>query len=491
MEGNLIRPEDTLRTLVPYHGDYRLLAGSHFVPLGVFQPSLYYFNGSNNRSGNPKVLPPALVSGIMKSPDFWTGNASTQTGSFMANNNQFGTSVVSATAGNWGFYFPPANQRLVPGANYNTNSYNFPDTPVFTLTGASTLSASSYQLYGDFDNPVVTLADGPYINKPDEGNILGWDPYYIAVGKPMEMTPTFFSPARIMPGPGMLGSLPVKLWTGNTAYTATNPSAWRTLLFRPQSGHPGASAPADHLLLDLFWMPVVEPYAISDPLSTAGKINMNYAMAPFSYIRRATGIVSALRSERVVVVPLAKANAYKGNGSSIAATPTYRQPIDENETLKGFDARFAAASGPNIFLSPSEICTLDMIPTGSTYPLSSTFWSATNSLTGDNSRERIYTTLQTRLTTKSNTFTVHYRVQVLKKASGTSANQWVEGKDIVASESRGSTLIERYVDPNDPDIPDFATQTGGNSSRFPSLSDRMNIDNYYRFRVVQSRKFAP
>jgi len=491
MEGNLIRPEDTLRTLVPYHGDYRLLAGSHFVPLGVFQPSLYYFNGSNNRSGNPKVRPPALDSGIMKSPDFWNGNASTQTGSFMANNNQFGTSVVSATAGNWGFYFPPANQRLVPGANYNTNSYNFPDTPVFTLTGASTLSASSYQLYGDFDNPVVTLADGPYINKPDEGNILGWDPYYTAVGKPMEMTPTFFSPARIMPGPGMLGSLPVKLWTGNTAYTATNPSAWRTLLFRPQSGHPGASAPADHLLQDLFWMPVVEPYAISDPLSTAGKINMNYAMAPFSYIRRATGIVSALRSERVVVVPLAKANAYKGNGSASAATPTYRQSIDENETLKGFDARFAAASGPNIFLSPSEICTLDMIPTGSTYPLSSTFWSATNSLTGDNSRERIYTTLQTRLTTKSNTFTVHYRVQVLKKASGTSANQWVEGKDIVASESRGSTLIERYVDPNDPDIPDFATQTGGNSSRFPSLSDRMNIDNYYRFRVVQSRRFAP
>ena len=129
--------------------------------------------------------------------------------------------------------------------------------------------------------------------------------------------------------------------------------------------------------------------------------------------------------------------------------------------------------------------------TGSTYPLSSTFWSATNSLTGDNSRERTYTTLQPRLTTKSNTFTVHYRVQVLKKVPGTSANQWVEGKDIVASEARGSTLIERYVDPNDPDIPDFATRTGGNSSRFPSLNDRMNIDNYYRFRIVQSRKFAP
>jgi uncharacterized protein (TIGR02600 family) len=492
LEGNLIRPEDTLRTLVPYHGDYRLLAGSHFVPLGVFQPSLYYFNSSNDRSGNPKALPPTSVSSsVNNSPDFWFGNASTQTGSNMANNDLFGTSVVSASAGNWGFYFPPASQRLVPGANYITTAYQFPDVPVFTLNGASVVAAATYQIYGDFDNPVANLADGPYINKPDEGNTNGFTPYYNSPGTSMVMAPTFFSPARIMPGPGMLGSLPVKLWSGNTAYTATNPGAWRTLLFRPQSGHPGASAPADHLLLDLFWMPVVEPYAISDPLSTAGKINMNYAMAPFSYIRRATGIVSALRSERVVVVPLSKANAYKGNGSAAAATPTYRQSIDENETLKGFDARFAAASGPNIFLSPSEICTLDLIPSGSTYPLPATYWSSTNALTGDNSRERAYTTLQTRLTTKSNTFTVHYRVQVLKKASGTSANQWVEGKDNVASESRGSTLIERYVDPNDPDIPDFATQTGGNSSRFPSLSDRMNIDNYYRFRVVQSRKFAP
>ena len=491
MEGNLIRPEDTLRTLVPYHGDYRLLAGSHFVPLGVFQPSLYYFNGSNDRTGNPKALPPVPSGNVTISPDFWTVNASTQTGSNMASNNRI-NNATSASAGNWGFYFPPASQRLVPGANYGTDSYNFPEIPVFTLNGSSIVAAATYQLYGDFDNPVVGLADGPYINKPDEGNTLGpYIPYYIPVGGSFAMTPTFFSPARIMPGPGMLGSLPVKLWSGNVAYATTNPSAWRTLLFRPQAGHPGASAPADHLLLDLFWMPVVEPYAISDPLSTAGKINMNYAMAPFSYIRRATGIVSALRSERVVVVPLAKANAYKGNGSASAATPTYRQPIDENETLKGFDARFAAASGPNIFLSPSEICTLDLIPTGSTYPLSSTFWSATNSLTGDNSRERPYTTLQTRLTTKSNTFTVHYRVQVLKKVPGTSANQWVEGKDIVASEARGSTLIERYVDPNDPDIPDFATQTGGNSSRFPNLNDRMNIDNYYRFRVVQSRKFAP
>jgi len=71
---------------------------------------------------------------------------------------------------------------------------------------------------------------------------------------------------------------------------------------------------------------------------------------------------------------------------------------------------------------------------------------------------------------------------VLKKVPSTPVDQWVEGRDLVLSESRGSTLIERYVDPNDPRLPDFATETD------PA---KLNIDNYYRFRVVQSRKFAP
>ena len=76
---------------------------------------------------------------------------------------------------------------------------------------------------------------------------------------------------------------------------------WQTLLFRPPAwGHPddfdvsypGYEDPKDHYLLDLFWMPVVEPYAISEPFSTAGKINLNYQILPFTNIKRATGIHS-------------------------------------------------------------------------------------------------------------------------------------------------------------------------------------------------------
>jgi hypothetical protein len=54
------------------------------------------------------------------------------------------------------------------------------------------------------------------------------------------------------------------------------------------------------------------------------------------------------------------------------------------------------------------------------------------------------------------------------------------------SRFRGSSLIERHVDLNDPKLPDFAkvfTQTPDETS--------LNIDQYYRMRVVSKKRFAP
>jgi uncharacterized protein (TIGR02600 family) len=276
--------------------------------------------------------------------------------------------------------------------------------------------------------------------------------------------------------------------SGNVAYNAASPAAnvnntWRTLLLRPQSGHPGATNPPDHLWTDFFWMPVVEPYAISEPFSTAGKINMNYAIAPFNYITRKTGMAALLRAEKLPAIATSVANTYKTSLSS--TTTSTRLNLNIAETLKQWDAKFA---GNELFVSSSQICDLHLIPSGTTITLSgnttnansqmSTFWD-NRAITGDNSRERPYTNLLGRLTTKSNSFTVHFRVQVLKKNPATPVDQWVEGRDIVASEYRGSTLIERYIDPNNTSIPDFATNTSA------------NIDDFYRFRVIQTRRFAP
>lgn len=94
-------------------------------------------------------------------------------------------------------------------------------------------------------------------------------------------------------------------------------------------------------------------------------------------------------------------------------------------------------------------------------------------------RERPYAALYPQLTTKSNTFTVHYHVQVLKKVKGTDSAVWTEGKDKVQSEYRGSTLIERYIDPNSADLPDFA------------IDKTKSLDEYYHFRTLSSRRFAP
>jgi hypothetical protein len=112
-----------------------------------------------------------------------------------------------------------------------------------------------------------------------------------------------------------------------------------------------------------------------------------------------------------------------------------------------------------------------------------TFWTS-NALTGENLRERIYTTLYPRLTTKSNTYTVHFRAQSLRKAPASSEGTWTEGKDLITGEYRGSTTIERFIDANNTSIPDYAATP----SNIPGMS---TLDKFYRWRVIENRQFAP
>ena len=181
--------------------------------------------------------------------------------------------------------------------------------------------SSEVQLYGDYDNGSGLMIDGPYINKPDEGNTHSlktkyarelqghWEerrnygefPYFNRDWLHESGGPAYFSPNRIVSGPGMFGSLP----TG-----VVNDIPWRTLLFRPNTtgpagfaSHPGARNPPDHLIMDMFWMPVVEPYAISEPLSTGGKVNLNCELVPFLHIERNTALRGVFRSEFLLCVP--------------------------------------------------------------------------------------------------------------------------------------------------------------------------------------------
>ena len=455
--GGVFRAEDVVRTIVPTHGDLRLIAAQTIPTAVSFMQGASY--GDSTR----------MIDHLFQEPQgphmlYGFGNEPGLT-------SAVGDQLTPAP------YHYARNPEITPGAGKKYNKWN------------------------DFDNGPAHLMDGAYINKPDEGNIAGQNSAYPYFSWDYT-TPTFnlFSPNRLVPSAGMLGSLP-------TGVKRNQP--WQTLLFRPDATntHPGVFAPKDHLLMDLFWMPVIEPYAVSEPFSTAGKINLNYAIAPFSYIRRATGLYGAMKSEEPLAIPNAVSTVYKLWDHETNDWPSYpnnakdsdpavrtlwnslytgaapydklRKPINMDQTLKQFDDRFAAG---DIFRSASEICEMHLVRVDEllTDYTKDKIW-PNNLVTGENTRERPYTNLYARLTTRSNTYQVHYRVQLLQKARSTSASKWNETKDRVTAEQRGSVLLERYLDPNDPDLPDYVANPAAAGA----------LDDYYRFRVIGKKLFTP
>ncbi len=295
----------------------------------------------------------------------------------------------------------------------------------------------------------------------------------------------------------------------------------------------------DHLLLDFFRMPVVDPRPLSDAFSTAGKVNMNFQIAPFSYIRRDTALRGALKSVMITAVDekwgpdykLRNTNGFRSDastlyGDSVARTAGtsyndfgaasgnfyFHYPVHAGETLKQFDQRFSSG---DLFHSPSEICALWLYPAlqpsiadpaSSSTPVVTwdsasanikSWWygspgNARKGLTGDNVRERPYTHLYPRLTTQSDTYTVHFRVQSLRQVSvgrksAADWSVWNESSDKVDGEERGSRTIERTIDPTDPTLPDFAGLKDAFGTTVAASDPVLMPDKYYRYRVISSK----
>jgi hypothetical protein len=111
-------------------------------------------------------------------------------------------------------------------------------------------------------------------------------------------------------------------------------------------------------------------------------------------------------------------------------------------------------------------------------------WWGDYMLTGDNLRENPYGHIYPRLTTKSNTFTVHVQTQTLKKLPGTTVDVFNEEKDQVTGEFRGSFVIERYLDPGSDSLVK-ANGAPGNET------DPNSMVGPYKFRILNSKRFAP
>ena len=472
-KGGLFRAEDVVRCIVPKTGDIRLTAASQ-------RPGAEFVKVSDTLWENPSARFLHIFSEAVGTHTLY-GNA-----------NEPGNDPAAGIIGT-------GSEDQLHGSS--TVKYHYSRLPEIR-PGAG----KQFNRWGDFDNGIAQATDGAFINKPDEGNTSATNsPYYYFAWNFQTPSEVFFSPSRLVPSAGMLGSLPTGVKRG---------LPWQTLLFRPQKDHPGSSlfgetakGIPDHVFMDLFWMPAIEPYAISEPFSTAGKINLNYEIAPFSYLLRTTALHAVMKSEEPLEIPNAASKSYKlwdhetndhprlpndvkdqdplvrkdwddlYNGR--APFDKLRRPIDVEKTLQQAETRFAAG---NAFRSATEISELHLVREGENLAdyQSEKIW-RDNLVTGDNTRERPYTNLYARLTTQSSTFTVHMRVQTLqKRAGGADENEvWREDVDAVTGEYRGSTTIERYVDLGDTSLPDFATQP------------EATLDNFYKFRIVQTKKFNP
>ena len=505
LNGGMIRYGDVVRSLVITDptgtaggltpGDLRLIAGRRVIPKELFKPHAEYFGEQRiDHILNHCAAGPHYILG-------WSNNVPV---------DQYQIPTVNAAK---------VDTQLTDAV------YHFSKMPTYPR-GIAGLGLSTHTTTGDFDNGVALTQDGAYCNKPDDGNArrssgigvndnpIDKDIPYLSINwGDTSPEAALFSPNRQIPSPVMFGSLPTGVKRG---------IPWQTLLFRPQKTHPNHSATIpDHLWLDLFWMPLVEPYAISEPHSTAGKINLNTQIVPFGYIDRKTGISALLKAEEMLCVPDELAADYKNWDHAcpdydIPRLPTgLRRKVQIDETLKQWDVKHKQMG--EIFRTPGEICDIHLVPdmkddSGAILPYTGTiagtvtipqptasstsnsqidsqmaaFWQA-HSPTGDNSRERPYSHLYPRLTTKSNTFRVHIRAQVIRQSRGVDPDEVVAERLSVLSEYRGSTLIERYLDPNEPDIPDYAAILASN----PGDVGTENVDSRYRFRVTHPSRFSP
>ena len=446
-------PYDVIQTHILPHGDYRTL----FAPTG--SPNQAYIPVPLPTEG-PTTVPPRLNPPRPNMRHFLTD---TDVGGGVFG-YYTGTSLEPATGRRFTGQFI---QPMLRQSDY-PSGLNAPWT------------------FSDWDigSPWKTT-DGPLINKPDEGNTQNGDsveggdisvtnPYnYTETNSELGGTPALYhSASRQIPSAVMFGSLPTGLISGQP---------WQTLLFRPDpGGHPGAQDPADHLILDLFWMPVVEPYAISEPFATAGKVNMNYQIIPFTYIERSTGVRAVLHGAQIGAIPDDHPRGYMKIFSTAnpGANTPFAFDIDERETLTTFASRFSSG---NVFLTPSEITTVPLVPNGSTIGTLASFWSQ-HRLTGENIKERPYAAIYPRLTTKSNVFNVHYRVQTLRKRPGSDPTLWDETKDSAATQLRGNAIIERFLDMNrSAGVPDYALPANAG----------LTAETLYRFRILSNQEFNP
>jgi uncharacterized protein (TIGR02600 family) len=491
----------------PTRGDFRKLMLENNVESSWFAPhpsyhtpktafaNLPYSNTPSGRANLSQALLGRFASAVRSSPsssqyDMPSGGNSMQFG-WRAENPTSSINIALNTdqTSSRDEASPSTRGTLVPGVVFRNAGM-----PVAAYNQPGALMSNNR--LGDWTSGTANMPDGGFFRQIDTGRFTsrmgGYFERAAEPGASGEQQLMSFEPMRQVSSPGMFSGILTPDSNGNLA-------PWQTLLFTPSpaagfnpkdysgfnpSFHYGFASPADHYLLDLFWMPACEPYPISDRLSTAGKVNLNQQLMPFINIERTTSLRGALRPTLLAAVEDSEAsttNTYKWTRNNSSNPIASRYAIDGNQTIIQFKNRFNAGE---LFRTATEVSEIPLIPEGQTGATISNWWSARR-ITSDTLREQPYVSLLSRVTTKSNTFTVHYRVQALRQPprTGRSWAEWDEARDQVVGEYRGATTIERFLDPNAQNIPDY-TQVNLSGNYDP-------IDKFYRWRVLSQKQFAP
>ena len=504
----IILPGDVVRSVVVAHGDYRL-------------PDVW--GRKSGRFNDPTVS---------NTEDYFSPHP----GYHDSSRRQAHSLVPSGGDSTYYAQCDIASGSLVPGSQYDPKIV--PDLPISPTSPiingndeyAKGVPPTYLQTYGrsmidpavtrDWNNGSGIAPDGAYTGKTDDGNQItggaglppfegSLPPYFNKrwddIAENLKTSKESAAPNRLINSAGIFGSFP-SMPTSNVP--------WTTWLFRPDlsEGHigarwnrfserkntgdayaarpPGPLAPPDHMMLDLFWMPAIAPYGISDRFSTAGKININYQILPFTWIERKTGLHAALKSEELLAIPSGEGATYK-NPARISNPPEWRHRIDAAKTLIQLDEVFRRGDA---FASASEICEYFLVPRNQPEILGTQgseiqtamkqFW-ADHNLTGDNSIERPYANLYAKLAARSNVFRVHVRAQTIRKARSSDPTTFDPTKDKVIGEYRGETVFERYLPPNAPSSASGSTYPDAVTT--PSATP---LDVFHRIRIIDHRRFS-
>ena len=396
--------------------------------------------------------------------------------------------------------WPGNSPATPPSSNFMTQWTNTIDSTVAITTTSGSVRP------GDWDNGTGLAKPGPYINFPDEGHYLPGgnsgtaylDPFVPDSAEPRSGAPTG---SDRFPSAVMFGSLPTGVYDENNQPERP----WETLLFNPgpAAGISHFSKPPinpvegdtvvpDHALLEFFRAPIVRPYALSFPAASSGRINLNSQIVPFTYIRRETALHAALEAERVTIGPAGVLDGLDGKANGNVLAAEFHSRINADVTLDGIRLRFEEGE---IYRFPSEICDIYLVPEESSIDsydenALEIFWEddSFTGLVGDNERERPYASLYPKLTTKSNSYIVHVRAQVIRKARSGEVDQFDSNVDSVAGEWRGSFHLERALPPSEPGIPDYAQEFS-----FPTdgAGSPPSLEKFHRIRIERVERFAP